>query len=68
MTTSLTTRLDELRRERSDGLRQLERLEAQRQALRDTLLRISGAIRVLEELSAEPSGDGAASRPEPDSP
>lgn len=68
MMTDLTARLDDLRRERADGLRQLERLDTQRRDLRDTLLRISGAIRVLEELTAEPSGDSAPAPPEPASP
>jgi prefoldin subunit 5 len=43
-------RLQELRREFKIGEAQLEELDRQRARLRDTLLRISGAIQVLEEL------------------
>jgi prefoldin subunit 5 len=48
-------RLAELRAELAKGREQLARLDAQRAELRDTMLRISGAIQVLEELAeAEP--------------
>jgi hypothetical protein len=43
-------RLQELRTEYSRGEQQLAQLDQRRQELRDTLLRISGAIQVLEEL------------------
>jgi prefoldin subunit 5 len=43
-------RLEALRAEYEKGQRQLELVERQRQEFRDTLLRISGAIQVLEEL------------------
>jgi prefoldin subunit 5 len=49
---SIQQRLDMLRSEYEKGQRQLEALERQRQEVRDTLLRISGAIQVLEELQA----------------
>ena len=58
----LQTRLAELRGERDSGQRQLELLDARRAELRDTLLRIAGAIQVLEELLAAENGrvdDGA---------
>ena len=45
-------RLEELRREADTGRRQLELLDLRRVELRDTLLRIGGAIQVLEELDA----------------
>jgi hypothetical protein len=45
-------RLQELRREFELGRQQMAQLERKRDELRDTLLRISGAIQVLEELSA----------------
>lgn len=48
----LANRLQTLREEFDKGQRQLEQLERQRQDVRDTLLRISGAIQALEELSA----------------
>ena len=43
-------RLEELRAELEKGQRHLEHLERQRQDTRETMLRISGAIQVLEEL------------------
>jgi hypothetical protein len=48
-------RLEELRIELAKGQRQLEMIENKRHELRDTLLRISGAIRVLEEILLQPS-------------
>jgi prefoldin subunit 5 len=49
---SVQQRLDTLRAEYEKGQHQLEALERQRHEVRDTLLRISGAIQVLEELCA----------------
>lgn len=46
-------RLLELRRELEKGQQEMARLDRQRQELRDTMLRISGAIQVLEELLAQ---------------
>lgn len=46
----LSDRLERLRGEWERGERQLELLDRHRAELRDTLLRISGAIQVLEEL------------------
>jgi prefoldin subunit 5 len=48
----LEKRLTELKAEFESGQRQLEALENQAGALRQTLLRISGAIQVLEETLA----------------
>lgn len=58
----METRLEELRHEYERGRQHLENVERQRQELRDTLLRISGAIQVLEELQVKraASGDLAA--------
>jgi uncharacterized protein (DUF3084 family) len=48
--TMLEQKLQELRYEYAKGQQQLAQLDQRRQELRDTLLRISGAITVLEEL------------------
>ncbi len=45
----LERRLNELRDELERGQRMLQEIEARRSEVRDSLLRISGAIRVLEE-------------------
>jgi prefoldin subunit 5 len=46
-------RLDGLRAELQKGHQEMARLDLRRQELRDTMLRISGAIQVLEELKAQ---------------
>lgn len=63
MHTQLTNRLAQLRAEYESGQRMLAELEAKQRNLRDTLLRISGAIQVLEEELAkvEPPTDAVAS-------
>lgn len=48
-------RLAELKKELEKGRQRLEALDRERQELRDTMLRISGAIQVLEELLAQES-------------
>jgi hypothetical protein len=50
-------KLEELRTEFEKGQQQMALLDQKRGELRDTLLRISGAIQVLEEL-AKPQPDG----------
>ena len=52
-------RLRELRMEAEAGQRQLGLLEARTADLKNTLLRISGAIQVLEELASEAATQGA---------
>jgi hypothetical protein len=59
----LRRRLVELRREWETGQRRLAVLDAQRQETRDTLLRIVGAIQVIEETLNEAAADRAAPRP-----
>ena len=57
MTEEMRFRLDILRRERATGMDALAELQRKQDDLRATLLRISGAIQVLEELlrdAAEP--------------
>ncbi len=49
-------RLGELRSEYEKGNRELAMLDQRRQEVRATMLRISGAIQVLEELIAMESG------------
>jgi len=49
----MQTRLEALRKEFETGQAELERVERQRTYLRETVLRIGGAIQVLEELLAE---------------
>ncbi len=53
MQTELQQRLDELKKEFEAGQNRLRDLELQEAHLRETLLRISGAIQVLEELLAK---------------
>ena len=59
MREQLQARLEELKREFELGQRRLQEVEAQAAALRETLLRISGAVQVLEEALAEAPADGA---------
>lgn len=58
MREQLQARLEELKREFELGQRRLQEVEAQAAALRETLLRISGAIQVLEEALSESPGGG----------
>jgi prefoldin subunit 5 len=46
----MNDRLIQLKKELEKGQQQMALLEQRRQELRDTILRISGAIQVLEEL------------------
>jgi hypothetical protein len=59
MTDQLRARLAELHQEYETGQRRLQELMAQEVAVRETILRISGAIQVLEELAGE-AADGTA--------
>jgi hypothetical protein len=47
-------RLTELKKEFEKGQQQMALMDQRRQELRDALLRISGAIQVLEELRKQP--------------
>ena len=57
----IRSRIEGLRQELGKGQQRLQELDQQQQQVRDTILRISGAIQVLEELLHEtaPSGDMA---------
>jgi len=71
MEVELRARLAELRRELEVGEHRLVQLDTERAHLRDTVLRISGAIQVLEELlaaSAENHPDTQTSEHEADRP
>ncbi len=61
MREKLQARLEELKREFETGQARLRELERQEAQLRETMLRISGAIQVLEEtLAQSPQPDDAA--------
>jgi len=53
MQEQIQARLAELRKEFETGQTRLQELERQQAILRETMLRISGAIQVLEEVLAE---------------
>jgi hypothetical protein len=57
------TRLAELRREYAAGEAQLRDLVQREAAVRETLLRISGAVQVLEELESESRGAAPGADP-----
>ena len=53
MRVQLEKRLDELKAEYEEGDKMLSDLDARREQVRQTLLRISGAVQILEELLKE---------------
>lgn len=65
MNETIEARLAELRGERDRGEEMLAELQQRQAALRDTLLRIHGAIQVLEELQQSGGGAGADEPPAP---
>jgi predicted nuclease with TOPRIM domain len=61
-------RLGELQREYEQGKARLRELERQQRHLEDQLLRVSGAVQVLEEVlahSGETDGNGQGAEPAP---
>lgn len=66
MREELERRVSELKAEQQKGQQMLAELEGREAELRQTLLRISGAIQVLDELLAGPSRqDGPSHHDEP---
>ncbi|HKP51310.1 MAG TPA: hypothetical protein VJ183_01515 [Chloroflexia bacterium] len=65
MREQIEARLQELRSELESGQKLLGDLEAQQASLRSTLLRISGAMQVLEELLAGSATEAPSSTPGP---
>ena len=61
MKQQLELRLEELKAEFESGQKVLADLEAKQASVRETLLRISGAIQVLEEELAKANEDNTAS-------
>lgn len=59
MKEQIQLRLDQLRQEFELGQNKLREIEAQETQLRQTLLRISGAIQVLEEELSKAEGDAS---------
>lgn len=57
MKKQLEQRLKELKTEFASGQKMLADLESRQMNLRETLLRISGAIQVVEEMSSDSSED-----------
>ncbi len=55
----MNERLRELRAELEKGRQRMQALDRERQEVRDTMLRISGAIRVLEEMLEQEEGGAA---------
>ncbi|WP_017718385.1 hypothetical protein [Kamptonema formosum] len=64
MKEQLEQRLQSLKSEYEAGQKMLSDLEAQQASVRQTLLRISGAIQVLEEELAKANSEGNAPLPE----
>jgi hypothetical protein len=65
MSEQARARLEELRHEYEVGQRRLQELMAQEVSIRETLLRISGAIQVLEELTGDAAQPSSATPSEP---
>ena len=65
MQEQLRRRLEELKQEFETGQARLRELEAEQAYTRETLLRISGAIQVLEEALAQGAEPDVAAEPGP---
>ena len=62
MNDHVQVRLDALRKEMEAGQQRMQDLERQLAQVRDTMLRISGAIQVLEEIQAQATTTAATSK------
>jgi len=60
MDEKIQQRIETLRKELEVGQQQMQVLEQKMAQLRDTMLRISGAIQVLEELQSQTTPSGTA--------
>lgn len=60
MNDQVQVRLDALRKELEAGQQRMHDLERQLAQVRDTMLRISGAIQVLEEIQAQATSTSTA--------
>jgi predicted RNase H-like nuclease (RuvC/YqgF family) len=60
MQDQVQARIEALRKELEVGQQRMQELERQLTQLRDTMLRISGAIQVLEELQAQATSASSA--------
>jgi hypothetical protein len=60
MREQIQARLEELKKQLETGQAELQKVEMQRTYLHETVLRISGAVQVLEELLGEGDRAGAA--------
>lgn len=67
MKEKIENRLKELKAEFESGQKMLADLEAQQANLKNTLLRISGAIQVLEEMLVQANGAKAENAHSPES-
>ena len=59
----MNDKLAQLKKELEKGQQQLALLEQRKQEVRDTMLRIAGAIQVLEEMQASASAPPTAEQP-----
>jgi predicted nucleic acid-binding Zn-ribbon protein len=60
---TMNDKLAQLKKELEKGQQQLALLEQRKQEVRDTMLRIAGAIQVLEEMQASASAPPTAEQP-----
>jgi len=65
MQEKIQARIDTLKKELETGQQRMQDLEGQMARLRETMLRISGAIQVLTELQAETASVPRASNGDP---